>query len=76
MVGAVLVTKAKRLRSEEWTMRRPSIKLTMMNASMRKETEKAIGVVKNALVKVVAKRSMCYLVWAIDVGTDKSLCFA
>ncbi|KAH6901998.1 serine palmitoyltransferase [Coprinopsis sp. MPI-PUGE-AT-0042] len=46
LAQGVMVTRAKR----------PSIKLALTSALTRKETEKAVGVVKSALVKVVAKR--------------------
>jgi serine palmitoyltransferase len=56
LAGGVLVTRAKRLRGQEWNEPRPSIKLAMTSALTRKETEKAVGVVKNAFVKVVGRR--------------------
>ncbi|KAH6877364.1 serine C-palmitoyltransferase [Coprinopsis sp. MPI-PUGE-AT-0042] len=56
LAQGVMVTRAKRLRGQEWHEPRPSIKLALTSALTRKETEKAVGVVKSALVKVVAKR--------------------
>jgi serine palmitoyltransferase len=52
----VMITKAKRLRGQEMVEARPSIRLALTSALTKKETEKAIGVVKAALVKVLAKR--------------------
>lgn len=55
-VQGVMITKAKRLRGQEMVEVRPSIRLAMTSALTRKETEKAVGVVKAALVKVLGKR--------------------
>ena len=55
-VQGVMITKAKRLRGQEMVEARPSIRLAMTSALTRKETEKAVGVVKAALVKVLGKR--------------------
>ena len=52
----VMITRAKRLRGQEMVEARPSIRLAMTSALTRKETEKAVGVVKTALVKVLGKR--------------------
>lgn len=52
----VLITKAKRLRGQELVEARPSIRLALTSALTKKETEKALGVVKHALVKVLGKR--------------------
>ena len=52
----VLITRAKRLRGQELIEPRPSIRLAMANALAKKETEKALNVVKTALVKVLGKR--------------------
>ena len=54
----VLITRAKRLRGQEVVEPRPSIKLAITAALSRKETEKAAQVVKNALIKVLAKHKM------------------
>ena len=56
LVQGVMITRAKRLRGQEWHEPRPSIKLALTAALTRKETEKAVGVVKSAIVKVVGKR--------------------
>jgi serine palmitoyltransferase len=52
----VMITRARRLRGQEMVEARPSIRLAMTSALTRKETEKAVGVVKTALVKVLSKR--------------------
>ncbi|KAF8624747.1 hypothetical protein AX17_007078 [Amanita inopinata Kibby_2008] len=52
----VMITKAKRLRGQEMVEPRPSIRLAMTSALTKKETEKAVNVVKAALVKVLGKR--------------------
>ncbi|KIL66694.1 hypothetical protein M378DRAFT_74949 [Amanita muscaria Koide BX008] len=51
----VMITKARRLRGQEMVEPRPSIKLAMTSALTRKETEKAVNVVKAALIKVLRK---------------------
>lgn len=56
LAQGVLITKAKRLRGQEMIEPRPSIRLAMSSALTKKETEKAVNVVKTALVKVLGKR--------------------
>lgn len=56
LAQGVLITRAKRLRGQEMVEARPSIRLAITSALTRKETEKAAGVVKAALVKVLGKR--------------------
>ncbi|EAU83793.1 serine C-palmitoyltransferase [Coprinopsis cinerea okayama7 len=56
LAQGVMITRAKRLRGQEWNEPRPSIRLALTAGLTRKETEKAVNVVKAALVKVVAKR--------------------
>lgn len=56
LAQGVLITKAKRLRGQEMVEPRPSIRLALTSALTKKETEKAVQVVKNALVKVLSKR--------------------
>lgn len=56
LVQGVLITRAKRLRGQEIIEARPSIRLALTSSLTRKETEKAVGVVKAALVKVLARR--------------------
>ena len=53
LVQGVMITKAKRLAGQEVVKSRPSIRLAMTSGLTRKETEKAVGVIKNALVKVL-----------------------
>ncbi|KIM41257.1 hypothetical protein M413DRAFT_445294 [Hebeloma cylindrosporum] len=52
----VIVTRAKRLKGQEMVEPRPSIRLALTSALTRKETEKAVGVLKNALVKTLGRR--------------------
>ena len=52
----VIVTRAKTLKGQEHNEPKPSIKLALTAALTRKETEKAVGVVKVACVKVLGRR--------------------
>ena len=52
----VMITKAKRLRGQEMVDARPSIRLAMTSALTKKETEKAVNVVKTALMKVLSRK--------------------
>ncbi len=54
----VFIMKAKRLRDMEPVEAKPSIRLALTSALTRKETEKAVGIVKAALVKVLVKRRL------------------
>ncbi|TFK28263.1 serine C-palmitoyltransferase [Coprinopsis marcescibilis] len=56
LAQGVMVTRAKRLKNMELNEPRPSIKLALTAALTRKETEKAVTVVKAALLKVLGKR--------------------
>jgi serine palmitoyltransferase len=56
LAQGVMVTRAKYLRGQEVWEAKPSVRLAMTSALTRKETEKAVGVVKAALVKVLSKR--------------------
>lgn len=56
LAQGVMLTRAKRLRGQELTEVRPSIRLALTAALTRKECEKAASVVKAAFVKVVGKR--------------------
>jgi serine palmitoyltransferase len=56
LAQGVIITKAKRLRGQEMVEARPSIRLAMTSALTKKETEKAVNVVKHALVKVLGRR--------------------
>jgi len=53
LVQGVMITKAKRLAGQEVVKSRPSIRLAMTSGLTRKETERAVGVIKNGLVKVL-----------------------
>jgi len=52
----VMITKAKRLRGQELVESRPSIRLAMTSALSKKETEKAVNVVKAALIKTLSRK--------------------
>ncbi|KDQ09539.1 hypothetical protein BOTBODRAFT_137657 [Botryobasidium botryosum FD-172 SS1] len=56
LAQGVLITRAKRLRGQEAVEPRPSIRLAITAGLTRKEVEKAAGVVKSALIKVLGKR--------------------
>lgn len=56
LAQGVIVTRAKRLRGQEMTETRPSIRLAMTSALSKKETEKAVGMLKAALIKVLGKK--------------------
>lgn len=65
LVQGVLITRAKRLYGEsedkaplgqEWRVARPTVRLALSSSLTKKETEKAVTVVKNAWVKVINKR--------------------
>lgn len=56
LAQGVMITRAKRLKGQELVDARPSIKLALTSALTKKETEKAIGVVKSALVKIIGRR--------------------
>lgn len=52
----VLITRAKRLRGQEMSEARPSIRLAISSAFTKKECEKAATAIKTSLVKVLGKR--------------------
>lgn len=56
LAQGVMITRARRLRGQETVEARPSIRLALTSALTKKEVEKAVTVVKGALVKVLAKR--------------------
>ncbi|KAL6302281.1 serine palmitoyltransferase [Sparassis latifolia] len=56
LVQGVMVTRAHRLRGQELTEARPSVRLALTSALPRKECEKAAQVIKAACVKVLGKR--------------------
>lgn len=56
LAHGVLVTRAKKLRGQEIVEPRPSIRLALTSALSKKETEKAVNVLKTVLVKVLNKR--------------------
>ncbi|KAH9167984.1 hypothetical protein EDB89DRAFT_1639509 [Lactarius sanguifluus] len=56
LAQGVWTTRARRLRGQELVEARPSIWLAVTAALSRKECERAAGVIKAAVVKVVTKR--------------------
>ncbi|KAH8977004.1 serine palmitoyltransferase [Lactarius hatsudake] len=56
LAQGVWTTRARRLRGQELVEARPSIRLAVTAALSRKECERAAGVIKAAVVKVLAKR--------------------
>ena len=56
LAQGVMISKAKRLRGQEIVEPRPSIRLVLTAALSKKDTEKAVGIVKASLQKVIAKR--------------------
>jgi serine palmitoyltransferase len=56
LAQGVLITRTKYPRGQEANEPKPSIRLALTSALTRKETEKAVGVMKAALIKVLNKR--------------------
>lgn len=56
LAQGVWVTRAKRLRGQEMVDARPSIRMSVTAALSKKEVEKAAGVLKGALGKVLGRR--------------------
>ncbi|KAH9052200.1 serine palmitoyltransferase [Lactarius vividus] len=56
LAQGVWTTRARRLRGQELVEARPSIRLAVTAGLSRKECERAAGVIKAAVVKVLAKR--------------------
>ncbi|KAH8988171.1 serine palmitoyltransferase [Lactarius hatsudake] len=56
LAQGVWITRARRLRGQELVEARPSIRLAVTAALSRKECERAAGVIKAAVVKVLTKR--------------------
>ncbi|KAA1474636.1 serine palmitoyltransferase [Dentipellis sp. KUC8613] len=56
LAQGVWITRAKRLRGQEFVEARPSIRLAISAGLTKKECEKAANVVKAAAVKVLARR--------------------
>jgi serine palmitoyltransferase len=56
LAQGVWITRARRLREQELVEARPSIRLAVTSALSRKECERAAGVIKAAVTKVLAKR--------------------
>jgi serine palmitoyltransferase len=52
----ILLTRSKRLKEQEAMDWKPSIRIAVTSALERKEVEKAAGVIKVAVGKVLAKR--------------------
>jgi len=56
LANGVMVTRAKRLRGQEVVESRPTVRIAVTAALTRKEVEKAAGVVKASVGKVLGKR--------------------
>ena len=56
LAQGVWITRARRLRGQELVETRPSIRLAVTAALSRKECERAAGVIKAAVTKVLMKR--------------------
>ena len=56
LAQGVWTTRARRLRGQELVEARPSIRLAVTAALSRKECERAAGVIKAAVAKVIVKR--------------------
>ena len=56
LAQGVMVTRAQKLKGQETVEPRPSIRLALSSALTRKDTEKAVAVLKNALIKVLSKK--------------------
>ncbi|KAI0048661.1 serine palmitoyltransferase [Auriscalpium vulgare] len=56
MAQGVWVTRARRLRGQEFVDARPSIRLSVSSAFTKKECEKAANVIKAAAIKVLGRR--------------------
>jgi serine palmitoyltransferase len=56
LVQVVIVTRAWKLKGQEMVEPWPSICLDLSSALMRKDTEKAVAVLKNMLIKVLSKK--------------------
>jgi serine palmitoyltransferase len=56
LAQGLTITKAKRLRGQEMVEASPSIRLALTSGQTKKETGKAVNVVKHALVKDPCRR--------------------
>ncbi len=56
LARGVWIMRARRLRGKELVVARPSIRLAVTAALSRKECERATGVIKAAVAKVLTKR--------------------
>jgi len=56
LAQGVWITRARRLRGQEAVEPRPSIRIAVSAALTRKECERAAGIVKAAVVKILTKR--------------------
>ena len=56
LAQGVWITRARRLRGQEIVESRPSIRLAVTAALSHKECERAAGVIKAAVTKVLTKR--------------------
>jgi serine palmitoyltransferase len=56
IANGVLLTRAKHLRGQEMIESRPTIRIAATAALTRKEVEKAAGVVKASVTRILSKR--------------------
>ncbi|KAG6380375.1 serine palmitoyltransferase [Boletus reticuloceps] len=56
LANGVLITRGKHLRGQEMTDSRPTIRIATTAALSRKDVEKAVGIVKASIARVLAKR--------------------
>ncbi|KAF9531174.1 serine palmitoyltransferase [Crepidotus variabilis] len=56
LAQGVILTRAKRLKGQEMVEPKPSIRLALSSALTKKETEKAVSVLRNSLVKTFGRR--------------------
>jgi serine palmitoyltransferase len=56
IANGVLLTRAKHLRGQEMVESRPTIRIAATAALTRKEVEKAAGVVKASVTRILGKR--------------------
>jgi len=56
MANGVLITRAKHLRGQEMIESRPTIRIAVTSALTKKEVEKAAGVVRSSVTRILSRR--------------------
>lgn len=56
LANGVFITRGKHLRGQEMIDSRPTIRVAATAALSKKDTEKAVGIVKASIARVIAKR--------------------